>query len=557
MSVTVAQLEAWMGGSEDEHLEFKEAKNQFNTEKLIRYCFALANEGGGKMLLGITDKKPRHVVGTRAFEDSNSIKAKLVEKLRLRVEVTEVDHPDGRVLVFDVPSRPIGMPMACDGAYLMRAGEDLVSMTSDMLGRIFDEAGPDFSAETCSKATLDDLDATAIANLREMWVRKSGNEALYNLNREQLLTDAELVVDGEVTYAALVLLGTHRALGRHLPHAELIFEYRSSEASTPYQQRREWRQGFFLFDEDLWNVIDARNEIYQYEEGLFVGDIPTFDRRVVREALLNAVSHRDYRLGGSVFVRQFPKKLEVVSPGGFTAGVTPENILRKQAPRNRRIADVFAKCGLVERSGQGARLMFERSIREGKLRPDFSGTDDYEVYLTLHGEVRDPRFLQFFEKIGQEKLSTFSTQDFLVVDLIHREQTIPPDLQSYLPRLLDLGVLESQGGGRNKRHFLSRSFYTSLGESGKYTRKRGLDKQTNKELLLKHIEDSEKVGARFDDFLQVLPMLSRDQIKSLMRELKSEGRAHVVGRTKGARWYPGSSQGETQLQESFDAIEAQ
>ena len=181
----------------------------------------------------------------------------------------------------------------------------------------------------------------------------------------------------------------------------MIFEYRSSEASTPYQQRREFREGFFLFDEELWNAIDAHNEVYQYEEGLFVGDIPTFDRRVVREALLNAVSHRDYRNGGSTFVRQFPGKLEVVSPGGFTAGVTPENILWKQAPRNRRIADVFAKCGLVERSGQGARLMFERSIRDGKLRPDFSGTDDYEVFLTLHGEVRDPRFLEFFGKIGR------------------------------------------------------------------------------------------------------------------------------------------------------------
>ena len=201
------------------------------------------------------------------------------------------------------------------------------------------------------------------------------------------------MIDCEATYAALVLLGTHRALGKHLPHAEVIFEYRSSEASTPYQQRREFREGFFLFDEELWNAIDAHNEVYQYEEGLFVGDIPTFDRRVVREALLDAVSRRDYRNGGSTFVRQFPGKLEVVSPGGFTAGVTPENILWKQAPRNRRIADVFAKCGLVERSGQGARLMFERSIRDGKLRPDFSGTDDYEVFLTLHGEVRDPMIL--------------------------------------------------------------------------------------------------------------------------------------------------------------------
>jgi ATP-dependent DNA helicase RecG len=530
-----------MRGAEDEHLEFKEARNLYNTEKLIKYCSALANERGGNMVLGVTNRKPRRVVGTNAFADLNDIKAKLVDKLGLRIEATILDHPDGRVLVFEVPSRPIGMPIAFNGVYLMRAGENLVAMTADRLRSIFDEAVPDYSAEICSKATQDDLAPAAIENLRTMWVRKSGNEALYNLNAEQLLTDAELLVDGGVTYAALILLGTHRALGRHLAQAEVIFEYRSSEASTPFQQRREFREGFFLFDEELWKVIDARNEVYQYEEGLFVGDIPTFDRRVVREALLNAVSHRDYRRGGSTFVRQFPGKLEVQSPGGFVPGITPENILWKQAPRNRRIAEVFARCGLVERSGQGARLMFERSIKEGKFRPDFSRTDDHEVFLILYGEVQDERFLQFFQKIGRETLSAFSTQDFLVVDLIHREQPIPPDLQNCLPRLLELGVIESQGHGKNKKHFLSRRFYSSLGQTGAYTRRRGLDKRTNKELLFKHIEDSRQEGARFEEFLQVLPSLSRDQIKGLMRELKSEGRVHVVGRTKGARWYPGPS----------------
>jgi ATP-dependent DNA helicase RecG len=534
LGVSVDQLEDWMRGAEDEHLEFKEAKNQYNTDKLIRYCSALANERGGNMVLGVTNKKPRHVVGTRAFAELNSVKAKLVDKLGLRIEATVLDHPDGRVLVFEVPSRPVGVPIACDGAYLMRAGEDLVAMTADRLKSIFDEAVPDYSAEICLKATLGDLDPEAIENLRTMWARKSGNDVLYNLNVEQLLTDAELLVDGGVSYAALALLGTHRALGKHLAQAEVIFEYRSSEASTPFQQRREFREGFFLFDEELWKVIDARNEVYQYEEGLFVGDIPTFDRRVVREALLNAVSHRDYRRGGSTFVRQFPGKLEVQSPGGFVPGITPENLLWKQAPRNRRIAEVFARCGLVERSGQGARLMFERSIREGKSRPD-----DHEVFLTLHGEVQDERSLQFFQKIGQEALAAFSTQDFLVVDLIHREQPVPLDLQDCLPRLLELGVMESQGRGKNKKYFLSRRFYSSLGQRGTYTRRRGLDKRTNKELLFMHIEDSEEEGARFEEFSQVLPSLSRGQIKRLMEELKRDGRIHVVGKTKGARWHPG------------------
>jgi ATP-dependent DNA helicase RecG len=541
LSVSIAQLDVWIRNAEDEHLEFKEARTQYSTEELVRYCTALANECGGNMVLGVTNKKPRQVVGTNAFADLNSIKATLVERLRLHVEVGVVDHPNGRVVVFEVPSRPVGMPIPYKGAYLMRAGEDLVHMTPDRLKRIFEEAGPDFSAMICSGATLFDLDPGAIENFRAMWKRKSGNSALDTLTPEQLLIDAELIVDGEVTYAALVLLGTHRGLGKYLPQAEVIFEYRASEAEIPYRQRKEYRLGFFRFQEDLWQTIDARNEVHHFEDGLFVGDIPTFDGRIVREALLNAISHRDYRLAGSTFVRQFPSSLEIVSPGGFAPGVTPENILWKQVPRNRRIAEVFSKSGLVERSGQGTRLMLEWSIRESKPRPDYSRSDDHEVVLTLRGEVRDSSFLDFLEKISKETLSSFSTQDFMVVDLIYQEQPLPQELHDRLPRLIELGVIEAQGRGRGTRYFISRRFYDLVGKKGTYTRKRGLDRETNKALLFKHIQDNKEEGSRFEELSQVLPAHSRGAIQRLMGELKDEGRIHVVGRTKAARWYPGSA----------------
>jgi len=104
--------------------------------------------------------------------------------------------------------------------------------------------------------------------------------------------------------------------------------------------------------------VNLRNDRQHYQEGLFVFDIPTFNERVVREALLNAVSHRNYQMSGSVFVRQYKERLVIESPGGFPAGVTLENILDRQSPRNRRIAEILAKCGLVERSGQGMNLIY-------------------------------------------------------------------------------------------------------------------------------------------------------------------------------------------------------
>ena len=123
MMTSLDQLQTWMHAKEDEHLEFKEAKNNFHFETLVKYCVALANEGGGKMILGVTDKRPRTVVGSQAFHDLERTKAGLIERLRLRVEVEEIQHPNGRVLVFQVPSRPIGMPIQYEGAYWMRGGE--------------------------------------------------------------------------------------------------------------------------------------------------------------------------------------------------------------------------------------------------------------------------------------------------------------------------------------------------------------------------------------------------------------------------------------------------
>ena len=535
MTVTIEQLEKWIAApSENEHLEFKEAKNRFDFEKLVSYCVALANEGGGRMILGVTDKLPRRVVGTASFGNLERTKAGLLERLHLRIFVEDVSHPQGRVLVFEVPSRPIGMPVHYKGAYWMRSGEDLVPMTPDQLKRIFDESGPDYSAELCRQAELLDLSDEAIERFRVIWIRHSGNGALQELSHAQLLEDAELIMDGYLTIAALILLGTTKALGKHLAQAEVVYEYRSSEASISYQQRKEFREGFFLIQNALWETINLRNDLFQYQDGLFRQEIPTFNEAVVREAILNAVSHRNYRLGGSVFIRQYPTRLEIVSPGGFPHGITAENILWRQSPRNRRIAEVFAKCGLVERSGQGANRMFEECIKESKPAPDFSDTDEYQVSLTLSGDVQDPLFLQFLEKIGRETLSSFTTKDFLLLDYLHKEKPVSQEFTDRIPRLAELGVIVRAGKGK---YVLSKRFYALAGKKGTYTRKKGLDRDTNKALLLKHIKGNKKTGTRLEELLQVFPALTYNQVQTLMRELKSEGAVHVVGKTKGALWY--------------------
>jgi ATP-dependent DNA helicase RecG len=544
MKERIQHLELWMQAKEGEHFEFKEAKQRYDFEELVKYCVALANEGGGKMILGVADNLPRRVVGTQAFENLERTKEGLIKRLRLRIEVEEIMHPQGRVLVFHVPSRPIGMPVHYEGRYFMRAGGSLSSMLPDMLKRIFDEAGPDYTAEICHKATFTDLDPNAIEDFRNRWIQKSKNEKLSGLSAEQLLFDSEVFSREGLTYAGLILFGKREALSRLLAQAEVIFEYRSSDTTGPPQYRQEFREGFFNFYDDLWKLINLRNDRQHFQDGLFVWDILTFNESAVREVILNAVSHRDYRMGGSVFVRQYPRRLESVSPGGFPPGITPENILWEQAPRNRRLAETFARCGLVERSGQGMNRIFEACIKESKPKPDFTHTDAHHVWLTLHGEVQHPEFLRFLEKLGKERLESFTTQDLLVIDQVFRDESVPECFRENLFRLVDVGVIEQISRGRGTRYVLSRQFYEFIGKKGTYTRKRGLDRETNKALLVKHIADNDKEGSRFRDLMQVLPALSIGQLKTLLKELKDEGRVHSVGSTRAGLWHIGPKHGQ-------------
>jgi ATP-dependent DNA helicase RecG len=436
--------------------------------------------------------------------------------------------------VFDAVSRPAGLPVQVDGVAWWYEADSLIAMPQELLRKIYEETGHDFSGDICHGATIADLDETAIEVFRQLWKDKSGNKRIGNLQTEQLLKDAGAIEEEGITYAALILFGSNKALRKYLPHSEVIFEYRSSEAAGPAAQRDEFVLGYFAFYNRIWELINLRNDKQHYREGMVIYDIPTFNERVVREAVLNAVSHRNYQLAGSVFVRQYRDRLVIESPGGFPLGVTPENVLYKQAPRNKRIAELLALCGLVERSGQGMDLMYELCVRESKELPNFSGSDDYFIKLTLNGLILDKRLLSFNKKIGEERQELLSTDDFLVIDALFHEKSLNDNLRGRLKHLVDMGIIEHTGRGK---YVLARALYEAVDKSGVHTRLTGLDRETNKELLLKHIRTSGDKGAPLKELLQVLPGLSARQIQILLLELRTDGKIVPRGKGQGAAWY--------------------
>jgi len=538
-ATTPEQFEKYLSAPEGTRLEFKAARSSYEFDKLVNYCVALANELGGTIILGVTDKRPRNVVGTTAFPEPGETEAGLHRLLNHRIPIEEYHHEGKRVLLVHVPPRLSGTAWEIGGRYLKRAGDALVPMGDQELRGIFAETGPDFTAEIAPRASLADLQPEAVTEFRNRWQKKSGNPRLANMTDEQILQDCSLIEGDAITYAALILLAKPKSISHHLAQSEVIFEYRSAESAGPAADREEYREPFLLFHDRLWSKINLRNDRQSFQQDFFRYDIPTFDETSIREAVLNAVCHRDYRAGGSVFIRQYSRRLEVVSPGGFPPGITLENLADQQNPRNRRLAEALNKCGFIERSGQGINLMIEQAVRQTKPLPDFSRSAAHEVFLTLSGTVQNPTFLRFIERLGEDALSRFQTLDFLALDALAHSRELSHEMKSRLPDLIEAGAVESQGRGKGRRSFLSRELYVEMGTPGVHTRQQGLDYETNKALLLKHLDSCGSTGAQMAELQQVLPAQSRASILRMLKDLQgaSPPMVELRGKSSAQRWF--------------------
>jgi len=324
--------------SEHEHLEFKEAKLQFNFDNgrhsILGYCTAIANERGGKLILGVTDKIPRKIVGTLAFNDTKKLERDIFRRFKRKVVVETLLHEGKRVLILHIPSRPIAEPLEFQGVYLTRAKDELLPMSQDQLKAIYNEAVADYSAEVHTKATIEDIDSLAIKILRTLLINSGRTDKPINdLNDKQLLTDLNLIQEGDVTIAALVLLAKESSLARLLPFVEIKYGYKTDFAEMRNQDTVIYRKGYLLCYDELWQKVDSRNLTLNIQQGLLITEKKTFAEESIREAINNAVIHRDYDEKESIMVTQTQKDFMISSPGGLPEGVTLNNMIDRSKPR--------------------------------------------------------------------------------------------------------------------------------------------------------------------------------------------------------------------------------
>lgn len=397
MAIAATQIDLWRGEpSETQILEFKEAKNSYDREKLAEYCVAIANEGGGHFLLGVADAPPRPVVGSQAFPNLVDTANELFQRVGFRVEIEAVAHPDGRVVVFSIPSRPKGTAYHLNGRYLMRSGSSLVSMSEDRLRAIFAEGAPDWLEEPSmrdidAQAVVDSLDTQAFFELMKQPYPTDRAGVLARLIEHRLIDR----IDGQYSIrriGGLLLakrLDDFPDLSRKAPR--VVVYTSNSKLDTRIDQigQRGYAVGFQGLVTFVMQQM-PQNEIIENALRKKVKLLPEYS---IRELIANALIHQDLKVGGAgPMIEIYPNRIVISNPGEPIVKV--DRFIDGYQSRNERLADFMRRMNICEERGSG----IDRVVHESELyqlpAPKFQ-SDPQRTMVTVYGP-------QPFEEMDRE-----------------------------------------------------------------------------------------------------------------------------------------------------------
>lgn len=374
MATTPAQIDLWrQARSEHQRLEFKEARTQFDNTKLCKYCVALANEGGGILLLGISDKPPRQVVGTQAFNDPVKMAEKLFQAVGFRVDIEEVNHPDGRVLVFHIPSRPRGTAYHLDGAYLMRSGGDLLPMSEDRLRAIFAEGQPDWLEEPSlrdisAQQVIDLLDTQAFFSLMQRPYPTTQKAVLDQLQSERLIDSTS---DGyAIRRIGAILLARRLSDFPDVTRKAARVVVYSTNSKTRTKLDQTWENGYAAGFQALITFVMAQLPQNEIVEEAIRRKVKLLPEIVIRELVANALIHQDFTQGGtSVMIESYPNRVEISNPGEPLVPV--ERFIDGYQSRNERLADLMRRMHICEEKSSGIDQVIEAAETFQLPAPEF------------------------------------------------------------------------------------------------------------------------------------------------------------------------------------------
>lgn len=542
-------IRALLADVETEVVEYKEAKQSFDFEKLGRYFSALSNEANlrnaecGWLLFGVTDK--REICGTAYRKEKRrpsiglrSLKHKITEGLNNGLtfeEIYEFDLDGERVVAFQIPPCEFASPTTWRGIPWSREDSSLKEMPRFKLEAIWGQSRPDWSKGASFEANLDDLDTDAVKFACERYIDKyaAKQPAITSLSEEEMLRKMGFLVHGHVTNAALVLLGRPESaafLGGAAPR--ITWTLYSSEGRV--EAYEHFDPPFILQVDRVLEKI--RNERYRYFDSqltLFPTLANKYDPEVIRELLHNAIAHQDYRNSGKINVLEYEDRLVFKNEGSFIPGSIEKAIEPGYKPpyyRNRLLADAMVKTEMIDQNAIGIRNVYE--IQRGRMLPlpTYDLSEPSRVSVTVYGRVLDEAYTRLLASEPDMDLETV-----FMLDLVQKGN---PVTREQAKTLRGRGLVE----GRYPKLTLSSRVAGIIGTHEEYVRQKGLDASICKELIVKLLRTRSCTRAEIVSAIShALPEdMSGEQRKKhvsyLLQELRKERRIRPDGARGSAKW---------------------
>ena len=560
-SMTEAELLALIKEGESLRLEFKRDA-PLSEADLVEAVACLANTEGGWLLLGVEDDGTiSGLHPSRQPVKPAQIQALITNKTNpsVPVEVHVVPTSKGTVLAIKVP-KVSGLVGLSDGRvprrYIAGRGKPECRFLThfEIATRWAEIRQQDYTAQVLPDASWEDLDLLEFERLRQVVQRHpSADQNLLSLPDAELAQALGLArtYEGRLvpTVGGLLVLGREGAIRRLMPTHEAAFQVLREDRGVVFNEF--YREPLLKLFERMEGLFKAYNTEEELTFGLYRVPIPLFPPEAFREALANALVHRNYRALGTVYVRIDPEAggLVISNPGGFVEGVTLENLLVVEPrPRNPLLADVFKRLGLVERTGRGIDRIFREVLGLGRRPPDYSGSTEDMVKVVLPGGKADLNFVRLILEVQDRHRRTLGWPHLLVLRQAADEGELSvPEVarliqqgearaRTLVKELVEMGLLEAKGSKKGRVYHLSAWVFKQLGRPTAYVHRRGIEGVRQEELVMQMAYKYGKVTR--GDVLQLFPNLTGAQAFHLLQKLVQSGRLRPKGSKRGRYYEP-------------------
>ncbi|MBE6900370.1 MAG: AAA family ATPase [Ruminococcaceae bacterium] len=534
-------------------VEFKSDKNKLDDNIIFEAVVAFANTEGGDLYIGVEDngditgihQSHKNTIMLSAYIANNT-----VPPVSVRVEM--IDDVE-QVVKISVPKNSYSIVATASGKTLRRrikadgTPENVPMFPNEMSTRLSDLRLLDYSVLPLYDATLEDFDLLEIERLKSNILSYNGDKTLMELSEVDLFKALGFVKEEgrEIfpTVCGILTIGKVESIKKFVPTHAVSFQVLEG---TSVRVNEDFTLPILAAVEKLSSYIEPWNPENEIEMGLYRVSVPDFDRRAIREAVINAFSHRDYSKMGRVRVAFNDEGLTIANPGGFIEGVSVNNLLTAEPHgRNPKLADVLKRVGLAEKTGRGIDRIYEGSLIYGRLLPDYSASTSVTVNLFIPRSKPDSQIAKIITDEQNRLGRPLPLNTLLVLNMLKEMPRVTTNqlsealnlsdviVRNILDKAIDSGIVEGYGSGRGRKYILSQKMYKEKNKTIGYVRQMDIDESRYSELILSLAKSNEFISK--NDVVELLH-LNKDQTYRILKKMVERGSLEMVNKGKYAKY---------------------